>query len=65
MINELKDIANRLCQYDSIDDGWAILEAHRHPDGTWNLAITPHKGRTSTAEPETEVPEEADNEDDE
>lgn len=60
MINELKDIANRLCQYDSIKDGWAILEAHRHPDGTWSLTIKPYDG---TAKAETEP--EADNEDDE
>ena len=42
MINELKDIATKLCPYDSISDGWSIVSAEKQPDGSWTLVIKPH-----------------------
>lgn len=42
MSNELKDIATKLCPYDSISDGWVIVSAEKRNDGMWNLVITPH-----------------------
>lgn len=42
MSNELKDIASKLCPYDSLSDGWAIVSAAKQPDGTWNLVIKAH-----------------------
>ena len=42
MSNELKDIANKLCPYDSISDGWAIISAEKLAGGNWRLEIQPH-----------------------
>lgn len=42
MSNELKDIVNRLNQYDSINDGWEVISAERMEGGTWRLEIKPH-----------------------
>lgn len=42
MSNELKDIVNRLNQYDSINDGWEVISAERTEGGTWRLEIKPH-----------------------
>lgn len=39
MSNELRDIANRLCQYDTIADGWEIITAVKRQDGAWDLTI--------------------------
>ena len=39
MSNELRDIANRLCQYDTIADGWEIINAVKRQDGAWDLTI--------------------------
>lgn len=43
MSNELKDIANKLCPYDTLDDGWLIVSAAKQPNGHWTLEIVPHK----------------------
>ena len=42
MSNELKDIANKLCPYDSLSDGWSIVSATKRNDGTWSLVIEAH-----------------------
>lgn len=42
MSNELKDIANKLCPYDSISDGWSIISAEKLAGGNWKLEIQPH-----------------------
>lgn len=52
MGNELKDIANKLCPYDSLNDGWSIISAEKLTNGNWNLQIEPHRV-------ENEKPEEA------
>lgn len=41
MSNELKDLANRLCKYDSIADGWQIVSAVKQADGSWDLKVIP------------------------
>ena len=41
MVNELRDIANRLCKFDTIEDGWQIVSAIKQSDGTWDLVIKP------------------------
>ena len=41
MVNELRDIANRLCQYDTLADGWLIVSAVKQADGSWDLKIKP------------------------
>lgn len=39
MSNELRDIANRLCQYDTVADGFEIITAVKRSDGAWDLTI--------------------------
>lgn len=39
MSNELRDIANRLCQYDTVADGFEIIQAVKRSDGAWDLTI--------------------------
>lgn len=39
MSNELRDIANRLCQYDTVADGYEIITAVKRNDGAWDLTI--------------------------
>lgn len=38
MINELKDITEKLAGYKE-NEGWAIYSAEKQPDGSWNLTI--------------------------
>lgn len=53
MGNELKDIANKLCPYDSLSDGWEILSADKMAGGHWKLEIQPHLVETKAeAEPQ-------------
>lgn len=47
MGNELKDIANKLCPYDTLMEGWAIISALKRPDGTWSLVVKPIKTEES------------------
>lgn len=39
MSNELKDIACKLCPYDTLSEGWAIVSAEKLTDGNWRLEI--------------------------
>ncbi len=40
MSNELRDIANRLTNYDNTE-GWVITSAMRKEDGSWDLVLKP------------------------
>ena len=52
MDNELKDIANKLCPYDSISDGWSIISAEKLQGGNWKLEIQPHVVKEDEAKKE-------------
>lgn len=52
MSNELKDIANKLCPYDSISDGWVITSAEKLKGGGWRLELEPHLVEDKTEDQE-------------
>ena len=48
MINELKDITEKLAGYKE-NEGWAIYSAEKQPNGSWNLTIQPVAKKTQEA----------------